>query len=455
MSAPAVVLGDRSPAAWIGADSEDLPLVEAWREATGASAASLGRLFPDLAGARAGDWTVRDAALLVVARAALDMERAGIGPLMEVIQDNLKTVSSNAALTSSWLAGVNAAQAFEGLGDVAGTLVDAQRAARLVVPERNTVWPGFAGLVASSGVERMAALGLLGGIRAYEGLGGDAARPLVDALRGLDFTTVGESIASSLRFLQGPWLDLPFAQLALAVDTSLVGSIGSVLDAYQGLVEPFGRESAAWTAWLPLHPGALELTPEADHVWTSAAAHVLTRTAIAASVSNEAEGDVDRDRVDQAIEAARRLQFDLDLPLPGTAHRLRDVLQRYAPVALEAFEGAITALAARNPDAARHVGISLREGVKAISKVVAPGLSPDSPPAQRWRSAVGVAISDPLQGRMLIAQIDVLESIGEETRGAVHGSANDLARLEVALKAATAALCSVLASWVITQGIAV
>jgi hypothetical protein len=101
MSAPAVLLGDRSPAAWIGGDSEDLPLAEAWREATGASAASLGRVFPDLAEVRAGDRTVRDASLLVVARAALDMERAGIGPLMEVIQDNLKTVSSNAAITSS------------------------------------------------------------------------------------------------------------------------------------------------------------------------------------------------------------------------------------------------------------------------------------------------------------------------------------------------------------------
>jgi hypothetical protein len=382
------------------------------------------------------------------------MERTGIGPLAEVLQRNFEAITSSTTIAARVLADVTTSEAIRGFADTASRLADLGGVANLGGPTQSAAWAGFADLAAASSVQRMATLGLLDGMRPYESLLSEMAssRSLVEAFRGVEFTALGDTIAANLASFQRSWVDLSFASLAVAVDTSLVGAVGAVLDAYQGLLEPFGREAAAWMAWLPLHPGALEPTPEADHVWTSAAAHVLTRTAVAASVSNESD-HTDRDRVDEAIEAGRRLRFDLDLPLPGTPFRLRDVLYEYAPGALEAFEGAMTALAARNPDAARHVGVSLREGVKEISKVVAPSLPPGSPPAERWRSAVGVAIADPLQARMLIAQIDVLDSISDETSGAVHGSSNDLGRLEVALKAATAALCSVLASWVITQGI--
>ena len=171
MSARAAILAGRSPAAWIGSDSEDLPLAEAWREATGASAASLGRVFPELAEAASpGVRTVRDASLLIVARAARDMERTGIGPLAEVLQRNFEAITSSTTIAARVLADVTTSEAIRGFADTASRLADLGGVANVGGPTQSAAWAGFADLAAASSVQRMATLGLLDGMRPYESL---------------------------------------------------------------------------------------------------------------------------------------------------------------------------------------------------------------------------------------------------------------------------------------------
>lgn len=420
LTAPKALLNGRTPARWIGADGADLPLAELWREVTGASTSAAAQIFTSLQ----EDVMSKDASIAIAARAMRDLDTSGISTLLASLQ------------------GTASISRFIG----ADLIVAAEANRRMVAaPMQPSIMEAIA--VPTEQI-KLATLGLWNAVEPYQSIANRMADILASQVTAVDNSALREMLRPQIDL---PWTALSFPQLAYAVDTSLSSSVGAALDAYAGLITPFGIEASAWARWLPQHAEALLPSIDAKPEWLAASSHVLTRTAIAASAP-EREARDDDEQVQQAVQAGLARGINLTLVIPGTRSSLEDVLARKAPAVLESFRGANEALARKGPDAARHVAVSIREAVVALSRALVPSLPNNAQARERWEKAADLALKDPHQKRLVSAHIEILLTLGDATGGAIHRGENDFAYLELLMSATSAAVGTVLSSYVLANG---